>query len=206
MGLSFFFVTAHQSIGQIKFKNDPKFNYFFDSLLLDVGVLHPQFDETQFELRYWIRDLSKINAHQLIIVQKQRSGDWKSKRYQLCFENSRYKIVDVQAGDLPGWNVTWKQLVKHQILNLKSEIVVQDKWKSSTKNYPLIADGKLYAFELITLKNKRQYFYTNPREKLGNYDIDNIELVRINNIITLLNDRLNLNDSDRKICSTSIKE
>jgi hypothetical protein len=74
-------------------------------LLLDVGVLDPQFDETQFELRYWIRELSKINVHQLVIVQKQNSGQWKFKHYQLCPQNSHYKIIDVHSGDLPEWKI-----------------------------------------------------------------------------------------------------
>jgi hypothetical protein len=185
-------------LGQINFKNDPKFTYFVDSLLLNVGIHHPNFNEIDFEFRYWMRDLSRINAHQLAIIQKSKKGGWKFKRYQLCFNDSRYQLVDSNSGDLPGWETTWEELEKQKILTMKNQPAVQSKWKSSAGEYVVIADGTLYGFELITQKRKRRYFYSNPHENLKNYDINNSELVRIDRIITLLEKRLNLNSNIKR--------
>jgi len=202
-GLIYFLIIASPSFGQLRFKNDPKFNYYFDSLLVNVGIVHPQFNEIAFEFRYWIRDLSRVNAHQLIIIQQTHKGDRKFKHYQLCLEKSNYKIVDLESGDLPEWNTIWKKLIKLNMLHLESESMARSRWKSSNKDYYLIDDGEFYAFELITQKYKRQYSYTNPRQKLQTFDLNNIELVRVNEMITLLDKQLNLSKNIKKNCSTS---
>ena len=188
-------VINSRTLGQFRFQNDKSFNYHGDSLLLKAGIKQSDFKKIDFELRFWIKDLSGVNANELFILQHSGQNLWYLRHYTICVINNKYTILNKSDSTLVDWKNQWGSLVNNGILDLPDESKVRKKWRSSKGLTTIFGDGALYIFELSAKKTRRKYVYSNPESNLKNYDLNNAELININNIIDILENRFRFKEN-----------
>ena len=194
------FLSLNQ-YAQFIISGDKDFKNYSDSLLHYARIKKPEFKNFDFEMRLWI--IRYVNMpHAVFTFKHRKDGSWDVMGYYFCTTDwvSFMGLVVDSFEVTRNWNSRWDSLNENHILQLPTEGKAMKKWKSSTGIIPVIADGLTYRIELFTARHRRRYSYSNPEDKLRNYDLNNKELVAINKIIAILNNELRFKEKIDKEC------
>lgn len=152
------FFCCFYSIGQFKIYGDRDFKNYSDSLLKYIGLRETYFSKYDFEMRFWVTKIAG-DDHALFSFKHLKNGTWTLNSYYFSTSDwSRFDKLQTDSLQLQErWIGKWDSLKNNHILTLPTEMAVFKKWKSSTGNIIVVADGVNYRIELFTSKKRRRY-------------------------------------------------
>ena len=155
---------------QFDFKSDKDFKYYDSKISRKLESR--AFDEKSniFELRFWMYKLG-TDKEFLLRLKYTTDSIWIAEKYyrRRIFFYRTYKY-DITLSN--NWQQTWDSLVNFKILEMPSiDTILKQKrkefFKKDTlkhKEFMTVDFGDSYSIELLTSKNKRSYWYSNPEE------------------------------------------
>jgi hypothetical protein len=167
--LSKIFYCSSQTIPKII--NDKHFKYSFQQFLDSMKVVSSDFEVIDFELRIWQFNWSD-GYDKLIQLKRLKNGTWQCEKRNFYFynnKNCRFSNLSTTYSLKENWNDDWEKIIKANYLNLPDQEGLNAKIKIKDKERLLIADGRSTTLDIITLKSKRSFSYSNPEDYLGFY-------------------------------------